>query len=218
MEGYIHLLIIGFGCLIVYNLFLKKRSVKEHYVNPGAIENEPTGASSGYDGNIAMYTDPQSGEKSWASPYVYRIEVVEDAESAQDRRDAANDRGTILNRCAQDKQFVTTNKQGMDAIEERIKWGKQEITRVQPMIDKNIKGIAANKLIITNIAKKTQDTANAAGKGADNLQKMAGPSSGGSGSGAAGSGGSGGPAIAEPTKGGPMSKAIWLFTGGNKSA
>ena len=174
MKGYIHLLIIGFGCLIVYNLFLKDIAIKEHYVNPGATENEPTGETSGYDGNIAMYTDPQSGEKSWASPYVYRIEVVEDAENAQDRRDAANDRGTTLDRCSQDKQFITTNKKGMDAIEERIKWGKQEMTRIQPLVDKNVKGIAMNKSIITNISKKTQDTANSAGSGADALQKMTG--------------------------------------------
>lgn len=200
MKGYIHLLIIGFGCLIVYNLFLKDIAIKESYVNPGATENEPTGATTGYDGNIAMYTDPQSGEKSWASPYVYRIEVVEDAENAQDRRDAANDRGTILDRCAQDKQFVTSNKQGMDAIEERIKWGQQEMTRIQPLVDKNTKGIAMNKSIITNISKKTSDTANSAGSGADALQKMTGP------------------ATPEPTAGGPMAKAIWLFTGGKKSA
>ena len=200
MKGYIHLLIIGFGCLIVYNLFLKDMAIREHYVNPGTVENEPTGAPTGYDGNIAMYTDPQSGDKSWASPYVYRIEVVEDAENAQDRRDAANDRGTILDRCAQDKEFITTNKQGMDAIEERIKWGKAEMERIQPLVDKNVKGIAMNKSIITNIAKKTQDTANSASSSADGLKKMSGP------------------ATPEPTTGGPMAKAIWLFSGGTKSA
>ena len=56
MKGYIELLIIGFGCLIVYNLILKDLPVRESYVNPGYSENEPNEGTSGYDGNIAMYT------------------------------------------------------------------------------------------------------------------------------------------------------------------
>lgn len=200
MKGYIYLLIIGFGCLIVYNLFLKDLSIREPYENQGSTEDEPTDTATGYNGNVAMYTDPASGKKSWASPLVYRINVVEDADSAQDRRNSAEDRGTVAQRCAQDKEFITTNKQGMDALEQRIKWGKQEMNRIQPIVDKNTKGVAMNKSILTNISKQTQQAANSAGKGADSLKKMSEP------------------ATPEPTKGGPMAKAIWLFSGAKKSA
>jgi len=200
MKGYIELLIIGFGCLIVYNLILKDMPVRESYLNPGFSGNEPNGGTSGYDGNISMYTDPQSGQKSWASPLVYRIEVVQDAEDAQNSRDARNDRGATLDKCSQDKEFITSTKQGMDAIEQRVDWGKKEYARIQPMVAKNTKGIAMNKAIITNISKNAQSTATNAGKGADGLAAI------------------GKPSTPEPTTGGPMAKAIWLFSGGKKSA
>lgn len=136
-----------------------------------------------------------------------------DSEWEEQQRDAASrrdeqqkqtyaqqqlDRGKEEQNCSQNKTFLSNNTNLLSQIEDRIKYGNQELARLQPMVDKNKAGVTMNSNLLNQVSKKATEVGKGAAAGADALGTIPNPT----------------PKV---PSGGPMTKAIWLFSGGKNS-
>jgi len=194
MKRYIYFLIILFISIFIHNL-----SIKESYVSAYAYNTQ-----SNNDGPLQIEVD---------DTIEVNLHQETDTEWQEEQRDAARrsneqqkqnyaqqqmDRGQEEQNCTQGKTFLANNTKLLTQIEDRIKFGNQEMARLQPMVDKNKTGVTMNTNLLTQVSKKAKAAAAEAAKGADGLGKIPNPTF-------------------KVPSGGPMTKAIWLFSGGKNS-